>query len=168
MPEIRRLRTGDKVTYSGPVHVDKLCDEVDTWFDDRFDYDADKVLDEEHVKQDHKQLRLRWEAEKDVSDYAALHIDLDLTINDARDITIQMDDGDIHCTDCNLTFSIDTWIETDTEGRYEGRPLLYFLRYVAEHMFYDHYIDEYEQTLAEHCEDLKREINRFLNKDIQQ
>lgn len=158
--------SGDTITYDGPAKISGMCDTISDWFD-HFDYDADKVMDEEKVRQDHKELKIIWEAEKDVSDYAALKMEVIVTVNDARDITIKTDDGDIHCTDCDLSFTVDAFVETDTEGKYEGRPLLYFLRYVGEHMIYKNYIDEYEETLADHCDNLQREVNRFLNKEIQ-
>lgn len=159
------MRSGDQITFDGPTKIGGLANTISDWFD-RFDYDADKVLDEEKVHQDHKQLRVQWEAEKDVSDYASLIIEADLAVNNAKDVTIKTDQGDIRCTDCDLSFTVDAMIQTDTEGKYEGRPLLYFLRYVGEHMIYKNYIDEYEETIHEHCENLEREVNRFLNKEL--
>ena len=134
------MRSGDQITFDGPTKIGNLANTISDWFN-RFDYDADKVLDEEKVHQD-------------------------LAVNNAKDVTIKSDQGDIRCTDCDLSFTVDAMIQTDTEGKYEGRPLLYFLRYVGEHMIYKNYIDEYEETIHEHCENLEREVNRFLNKEL--
>jgi len=167
MAEVRRLTTGKTIEYSGPFDLGGLRGQIDTWFDDRFDYDADKVMDEEQVFQDHKQLKVVWDAKKDMSDYAMIKMEVTLLIDDLTDIRIESEQGDIAAKDGDVTFMIDAWVHTDTEGRYEQRPVLYFLRYVAEHMFYKNYIDEYEDRLHEHINDLQREVRRYLNKDIQ-
>lgn len=166
MAEVRRILSGETVKYSGPFDLAGLRGEIDDWFD-RFDYDADIVMDEEKVFQDHKECTVVWDCERDMSDYATVKLEVKLVLDDLKDVTIKADGKDITCKDADIEFIIDGWINTDTEGRYEGRPLLYFLRYVGEHMLYKNYIDEYEEMLHEQCKDLKREVNRYLNKEIQ-
>lgn len=168
MPEIRHLISGQTVSYNGPFHLADLRSEIDDWFD-RFDYDADIVEDKEMVFQDHKECRIVWEAEKDMSDYAAIDMEVTVVLSDLRDVTIETEEGgDIHCQDSDVEMTVDGWIQTDTEGKYEGRPLLYFFRYIGEHMIYKDYVEEYEERLHEHCEDLKREVRRFLNTELSQ
>jgi hypothetical protein len=165
MPEIHRLTTGDTLRYRGPFDLDGLRGEIDGWID-RFDYDMDKVLDEEIVKQDHKQLKLVIEGNKTLSDYADIQLEIILQINDLEEITIETENNVINAQRGEVVVTLNSYVETDTEGKYEGRPLLYFLRYLAEKWFYKSYIDQYEELLGDHRKNLKREINRFLNKEI--
>jgi len=165
MPEIQQLRTGDTISYSGPFSLSGVRRVIDGWFD-RYDYDRDKVLDEEIVSRTGKQCTVVFEAKKGMNDYADMVIEVTLSIENMKDIVVEVDGRDMDVKDGDIEISITSFLKTDTAGKYDASPLTYFFRFIAEKWFYSSYIDKWAATVHDHRRALKRDINEYLNKEI--
>jgi len=162
MPEIRNLTYGESFTYKGLINVKELYALIDKWFKDH-GYEKNELWNFEEIYEDGKQITLKVEPYRKISDYAKLTIRLTVNLRKLQEVVIEKKDLKLKLMKGDVNFIFDTFIVTDYEGHWETKPFYFFVKTIAEKFLYKSYIDRYEEILLRDKDMVKRELKSFLN-----
>jgi hypothetical protein len=162
MPDVRALTFGEIVEYKGLINVEDLYKLIDKWFRDH-GYDKNEIWSYEEIYEDGKQITLKIQPYKKISDYIRIEIRITATLKKLNEVILEKKGLKIKTMKGEARFVFDTFIITDYGGHWETRPLYFFMKTVAEKFLYKSYIDNYNDLLLKDKDDIKREIRKFLN-----
>jgi hypothetical protein len=160
--EVRAVSFGENIDYRGLVNVQDLYKLIDKWFLDHR-YDKREIWNFEEVYEDGKQLTLKLQPFRRISDYVRIEIRLTMTLKKLNEVILEKKDLKIKTMKGEAYFVFDTFIITDYEGHWETRPIYFFFKVLSEKFLYKSYVDSFEDVLIKDKEDLKHEIRKFLN-----
>lgn len=152
----------EKIHYKGLFDITQLTKMIEKWTKDKM-YDKRIVKDEEHVYKDHKYIHLWWEPYKKVTDYIKFEIRIWIYITDITQVEKEIDGIKTKFNKGNFDITLDGFLLTDYEHRWEQRAFYFFLRTIFDKFIYKMQISKYEALLKEHVMELKAEISSFLN-----
>jgi len=162
MPEIRNLTYGESFTYKGLINVKELYALIDKWFKDH-GYEKNELWNFEEVYEDGKQITLKLEPYRKISDYAKITIRMTVHLRKLQEVIVEKKDLKLKLMKGDARFVFDTFIVTDYEGHWETKPFYFFVKTIAEKFLYKSYIDRYEEVLLRDKDMIKRELKSFLN-----
>ena len=162
MTEIKSVSYGESFTYKGLINVKDLYMLIDKWFKEH-GYDKNELWNFEEIYEDGKQITLKIQPYKKISDYAKIEIRMTAILKKLKETTIQQKNQKITMMKGEATFTFDTFLFTDYEGQWTSKPIYFFMKTLAEKFFIKSYIDKYEETLIKDKDSVKREIKSFLN-----
>ncbi len=160
--EVRAITFGEGLDYRGLIDVQDLYKLIDKWFKEHR-YDKREIWNFEEVYEDGKQITLKLQPFRRISDYVRIEIRLTVTLKKLTEVIIEKKELKIKTMKGEAHFVFDTFIITDYEGHWETRPMYYFMKVLAEKFLYKSYVDSFEDVLVKDKEDLKHEIRKFLN-----
>jgi hypothetical protein len=163
MPERRQVVTGEKIKYTGYFVAKDLWRFIDKWFADNGFGDRIEIYHDEKVTKTHKDIEVKYMPYKKVSDYIKIEHRLIIKIFDLVKKTIEKDGHKIKVDQGSVDIQFDSYITTDYEGRWENRPEFFFLRTIFDKFVFKTYTGKYEGMIAKHVDELKQEIEGFLN-----
>ena len=162
MAEVKAIRFGDSFKYKGLINAKELYKVIDKWLK-RNGYDKIEIWNYEEIYEDGKQLTLKLQPYKKISDYAKVEIRLTAVLSKLKDVVVTVDKVKVKTMKGEASFKFDTFLTTDYEGSWEVKPLYYFLKTIAEKFLYRGIVDRYEEIAQKDTDALKREIKSFLN-----
>ena len=162
MAEVKALKFGDSFQYKGLIDAKGLYKIIDKWFKDH-GYDKVELWNYEEIYEDGKQLTLKLQPYKKISDYAKIEIRVTAVFSKCQDVVVTKDKVKIKLLKGSAKFTFDTFLTTDYENSWETKPLYFFMKIVAERFLYRSVIERYEEQGVGDTEDLKREIKSYLN-----
>ena len=117
---------------------------------------------EEKISADGKEINLKWESPKKVSDYFNNLIKTSWSIRGLVDTEVEIDGKRTQTNKGEVKIKVESTLERDYDGEWEKKPLWKFLRGI-----YDRYIirttmDEYENRLAGDSAEFIGELKGFL------
>lgn len=151
-----------RLTYEGIFKVTDLYRLIDNFFRDR-GYDKRERRNIENVKADGKYIELELEPWKKITDYAQNVIQLRIIMSNVTDAHVKKDGVDVKLNKGKIQIVLSAYIETDYEGRWEGKPLLYFLRTVFNKFIFKPYTEGYEKNVLADLNELYSMIKNYLN-----
>jgi hypothetical protein len=109
-----------------------------------------------------KEIMIKWEAKKKVTDYYRNSIQVEWHILGMKDAEVERDGKKESTNKGEIKISVGADLETDYEEKWEAKPFWKFMRGV-----YDKYIirtttDEYEDRLSGQGEEYVKDIKAFL------
>ncbi|MCF7900879.1 hypothetical protein K9L67_01500 [Candidatus Woesearchaeota archaeon] len=162
MVEVKAIRFGDSFKYKGLINCKELYKIIDSWLKQN-GYDKIEIWNFEEIYEDGKQITLKLQPYKKISDYAKIEIRLNMVLSKMKDVVVTKDKVKIKVQKGEGSFKFDVFLTTDYEGSWESKPLYYFLKTIAEKFLYRGLIDRYEDIAHKDADALKREIKSFLN-----
>ncbi len=162
MSEYKNLTFGEKFTYKGLIDVKGLYRLIDKWFAEH-GYDKVEAWNFEEVYEDGKQLTLKLQPYKKISDYVRIEIRLQAVLTKLKETKIEHDGVKLNLMRGQATFQFDTFVITDYEGHWAGKPFYFFMKTLLDKFIYRSYTDRYEEILINDKDKIKREIKSFLN-----
>ena len=163
MPERRQVVRGEKLKYSGFFSAKELWRLIDKWFAENGFADRVELFHDEKVAKDHKDIQVKYQPYKKVSDYVKIEQRLIISIFNLVKKTITKDGHKINLDQADLTIQFDGYINTDYEGRWENRPEFFFLRTIMDKFIFKTYTGKYEAMIKTQIRELKNEIESYLN-----
>lgn len=162
MAEIKTLAYGESFSYKGLIDVKDLYRLLDKWFKEH-GYDKNELWNFEEVYEDGKQITLKIQPYKKLSDYAKVEIRITVTMKRLKEVEIEKKTGKIKILRGEASFVFDVFLTTDYEEHWEQKPIYFFFKTVAEKFLYRSYIDKFEEQAMKDKDAVKRELKSYLN-----
>ncbi len=110
-----------------------------------------------------KEILLKWEASKKITDYFKHTISVEWHILGMKDTEIEQDGKKISTNKGEVKITIKADLVRDYEERWEDRPFYKFLRGIYEKYIIRATREEYEDDLEDKAKEYIKEIKAFLN-----
>lgn len=162
MPERRIVVDELHLDYEGLFDAKELLKLIDNFFRER-GYDKREIRNVESVRPNGKRIEIVLMPWKSITDYAKYEIKIRLWMEDLKEVDVKKDNAKIKINQAKVKFIIDSYLTTDTEGRWEAKPLFFFLRTFFDKYFFRFYTSKWEEGLIEHTKEFHTEIKSFLN-----
>jgi hypothetical protein len=163
MAERRPVTAGEKLNYTGLFSAKELWKLIDGWFKDNGYGDRVEIYHNEMVAKDHKDIEIKYDPYTKVSDYVKLEHLIFIKIFGLVKKNVEKDGHVLKLDHGTIDITFNTFINTDYEGRWENKPEYFFLRTLIDKFVFKTYTGKYEAMLAQQVDQLKFEIESFLN-----
>ncbi|MDP2925153.1 MAG: hypothetical protein Q8N99_02150 [Nanoarchaeota archaeon] len=131
------------------------------WLRDE-NYDVYEKKYTEKVKGDTKEIEIRWEAERDISDYFRFKIEMNWLLTGVKSIEVQKDGRKEKMDSAAMEIKFKAILIKDYEDRWENAPFWKFLRGLYERYIIRQRISDYEIKLLQELEELLAQAKSFL------
>lgn len=110
-----------------------------------------------------KEMLIKWEPYKKISDYFKKILKIRWIITNLREVEVNKDEKKVTMSQGDIEIRFEGILEKDYEDRWEDRPVWKFLR-----GFYDRFIirarvDDYEDQVATDVDELVAQVKSFLS-----
>lgn len=163
MPERRPVVMKEFLKYSGLFSARDLWKTIDHWFADNGFGDRVELYHDEKVTKTHKDIEVRYMPYKKVSDYVKIEHRMIINIFNLVKKTVEKDGHKLKLDQGDVKIQFDSYIITDYEGRWENRPEFFFIRTLIDKFIFRTYTGKYEAMTKQQVDELKAEIEGFLN-----
>ncbi|MBW3018719.1 hypothetical protein KY329_00855 [Candidatus Woesearchaeota archaeon] len=160
----RHLVIDDKrIKYGGVFDARGLFDVIKTWANDKGYWLVEKGHSES-LKQGGKFIEFNlYPVFKKLTDYAKSIFKIKIQMSEVKDVVVEQDGRKVKLQDGKVNIRIDANLETDYEGKWETKPLLYFLRTVFEKYVFTPSMVKFDARIREDAEVLETHLKSFLN-----
>ncbi|MEA3248702.1 MAG: hypothetical protein U9Q73_03290 [Nanoarchaeota archaeon] len=124
-----------------------------------------KVKEKEYVEKLSgfgKEITLKWEASKKVTDYFKYVIEVKWHILGMKDAEVEQDGKKVSTNKGEVAITIQATLIRDYEERWEDKPIWKFLRGIYEKYVIRTTIDEYGDTLEDKAREYLKDVKAFL------
>lgn len=151
-----------KLTYSGLFDLNGLYRIMDEWFYEK-NYDRWELKNYEFVLPAGKVIEIELLPWKKTTEYFKNTIRIRLKCSEVKDVEIEKEGVMIKVNRGHVQMIIDGYLESDYEGWWEERPMLYFIRTLFDKYIFKRHFMQYEKWLVNDVYDIHGRIQRFLN-----
>ena len=163
MAERRPVVQNVVVKYSGLFNAKELWRLIENWFAENGYGDRPEIYHDEYVVKGHKDIEIRYQPYRKVSDYLKLEHRLIIKILGLEKKTIEKDGHKIKVDKGDLNIRFDSFLNTDYEGRWENRPEFFFIRTIVDKFVFKTYTGKYEKQLTDQVQQMKTLVEKYLN-----
>jgi hypothetical protein len=162
MPERRVVVDELHLDYEGIFDSKALLNMIDDFFRER-GYDKRELRNVETVKPSGKNIELVIMPWKTITDYAKLEIKVRIWLRNLKQIEVKKDGAKLKLDQGTVNLIFDAYLTTDVEGRWESKPMFFFIR-----TFWDKFLmrsdtSKWEGLVTAHTKELHTQIKSFLN-----
>ena len=162
MPERDYVTDPVKIQFAGVVPFDTLYKTMSSWILKRYQYNALKELEHKTIKKaEGKDLALKWQAVRKVTDYVVYVIEIDMVVKDM--VQVKRKGSNEKCYKGDFTFTFNGFLMKDYEERWAKSAIMKFMREVSDKYLTGDKFAQYEKELASEIQKLKGEVKAFLN-----
>jgi len=162
MVEKKFVIDGMELAYDGSFDILEFFKTVDRWINDKGkEKEVKKKL--ENVESSGKKLEQILEIWEDVTDFARSVVRMRALFTDVKETKVKAKKRVKKLNKGKVLIIIDGILETDLEGRWQQRPLFYFMRALADKFIYKFYMNKIEDKLAADCYDLHNTLTDFFD-----
>ena len=151
-----------KLNYSGLFDLNGLYRIMDQWFYEK-GYDRWELKNCELVLPEGKVIEIELLPWKKTTEYFKNTIRIRMKCSEVKNVEIEKEGVKIKLNKGNIQLIMDGYLETDYEGWWEERPLLYFIRTLFDKYIFKRHYSQYEKWLINDVYDLHSRIQKFLN-----
>ncbi len=162
MAEKKFILKGLSIDYEGLFDAKAFYKFLDKFFKD-YGYDKNEVVNEEKVHKTGKDILLKLEPNRTVSDYAKNFIQIKISIKNVKEVEITKDNKKVKMNEGKVSIQMASYLKTDIEGRWEQKPLFVFLRTLIDKFVYKVYLGHFEKELEKDTKQLYNSIKSFFN-----
>jgi|FLOH01.1.fsa_nt_gi hypothetical protein len=162
MPETLTIIDGKNLTYSGLFDPKELYTVIDQHFQ-QHSFDKNEFKNSEHVYEDSKQLEMDLRPYKKLSDYVKVEIKIVIVGKNLKEVEIEQKGIKKKLFKGDLSVTFTSYLITDYEGSWEGKPFYYMIRMLVDKFVYKGYLHEAKKELIQITEEAHNEIRSYLN-----
>ncbi len=162
MVERRIIVDGISISYHGLFEIEELYKLIDHFLRERA-YTKHELSVEEHVYKDGKKISITKEPYKKISDYAKYVLRIEIEGEGINDKVAVIDGKKRTVQEGSITVTFYGFLTTDYEGRWDKRPLFYFLRALFDQYVFKIHTERYEAGLVEEVNLLYGMVKGFFN-----
>ena len=162
MSEKKILIDENEVSFEGLFDLVELYALIDRFIKDK-DYDKFESLSNEFVTQTGKDIHIILVPAKWHTDYVKKHIKIEIHARDVKEVETEMDGVRVKINQGNIKILLSGILETDWEGRWQTRPMYYFIKKIFDKYIYRSQTDQFEKEIMQDVNMLKDQIEGFLN-----
>ena len=160
MAEKDKIFSG-KTKYTGIWKFDETYRFVYDWFIDK-GYKIKEKGYSEKVKPDGKEIEIKWEAKKKISDYFRFVIKTDWLILKMVEVEADREGKKVKMNKGYIELKFTAILEKDYEHRWENTAFLKFLRGVYDRYIIKGRIDDYEDKILDEVDEVIAQSKSFL------
>ncbi len=131
------------------------------WFVDK-GYSITEKGYTEKIKPNGKEIEIKWEAKKKISDYFRFIIKANWRVLGLTEVEVQKEGAKIKMNKGDVEIKFTAILEKDYEHRWENSPLLKFLRGIYERYIIKSRIEDYEDKLVGEVDEVIAQVKSFL------
>lgn len=162
MSELRLIVDHLRLNYNGPFDANALFKHINAFLKERgWDIKIDKEF-EQNTKSG-KQIEWQMNPWKRITDYVRYWPKIRILVKDYKKVDAIVDNKKVKIGSGHATIYIDAYLELDESQRWEGLPMLQFLRTLYNNFFYKVYTERFEQQLSHDMNHLYHTIEQFFN-----
>jgi len=150
-----------KIKQKGIFHFKDFYEFAYKWITDE-DYDIIEKKYSEKVAGDSKDLEIIWNAEKKISDYFKITIDMHWFILGMGKTKVKKEGKEVSMNAGTLEIRFKGSLVKDYENRWENKPIWKFLRGVYDRYIIRSRIEDYEDKIFEETTELINQLKAFL------
>ncbi|NOZ80194.1 MAG: hypothetical protein GXP63_00855 [DPANN group archaeon] len=162
MAERRIIVDGLTLKYKGYFDLEELYKLIDHWIREKA-YTKHELEVSEDVYKDGMQVHVEKQPYKKITDYAKYVLDITIDGHHIKDVTLDRNGRKIKLQEGGLKMVITGFLELDYEGRWQEKPMFYFLRAVLDQFVYKVNTERFEAGLVEEVNLLHGMVKGFLN-----
>ncbi len=150
------------LNYNGLFDFNEFYRLMDKWFREKI-FDKYEKRNEEQVFKDHRQIVFQIEPWKKVNDYCKEVMKITFTFTNLKDVVVVKDKHRVKLQQGKIKVKFMGYLETDWEHKWEGNPVLFFMRAVFDQFIYKVSTDKYQALVAEDTMHLYSILKSYLN-----
>ncbi len=162
MAEKKFVLKGLSISYEGLFDIKAFYKFLEKFIKD-YGYQKNEVTNEQKTHKTGKDIYLFLEPYRTISYYAKNFIQVKISIKNLKDVEIVKDNKKVKMNDAKVSIEINSYLKTDTEGRWEHKPLFVFFRGIMEKYVYKIYMNSFEKKLEKDTRQLYNSIKSFFN-----
>lgn len=162
MAEKRVIVEDLSINYEGLFKLNDLYLVMEHWLKER-GYDKDEKKNHEQVLKTGRDIMFEFWGDKKFSDYAKCLIKIVVHVKNMKDIMVKKDGVEVPMNQGKVILAFNGYLFTDYKGKWEGKPLFYFLRAVFDRWIYSVNTSKFEQGVSEEVEHLYKTVKGHLN-----
>ena len=162
MVEKKFVVDGMKLSYNGPFDIIDFYKQVEDWISAKgLEKEIKKKV--EHVEASGKKIEWFLEIWEDVGEYARRVVRLRALFNNVKEVKVQKGKRKKKLNKGEALIIIDGILETDIQGKWQQKPVYYFLRALVDRFIYRFHMNKVEDRLAGDAYDLHHTLEDFFN-----
>jgi len=162
MGHVKIIVDHERIEYDGPFDASDMFRHVQNFLFERgFDTRQDK--DFEHHTPSGTEIEWQISPWKRITDYARHMIKIRVLIHDMKKISVSKEGKKTKIDNGKIQITIDGFIESDYESKWEEMPMFMFLRTIYDKFIFKIYTERFEQRLTHDINQLSHSIGQFLN-----
>lgn len=162
MAEKRVIVDGLTVEYEGLFRLNELYLAMEQWLKEK-GYDRDETKNYEQVLKTGRDIMIELMPWKTITDYSKIQMWIKISVKEMKDVVVQKDGLDVPMNQGKVTVVFDGYLITDIAGRWEGKPIFYFLRMVFDRWIYRTNTDKWAGAVGEEVDQLYKVVKGHLN-----
>ena len=153
----------ERIEYEGIFSVAELYRLIDEWLLDKGYYRMEP-RHVEAVKPEGRFVEVTLNPSKGLTDYAKSVFKIQIQLSNIKDVTLETGEGvKQRLNQGKVLLVLSGILETDTEGKWEGKPLFMFIRTIYDKYLYKPLTGGFQQQVKDDLLQLKNIIAGFLN-----
>lgn len=148
--------------YDGLFSVKDLYKIIDDWLKENF-YDKVEKENIEYVTPEGKYIEMRLEPFRIATDYVQYRIFMKIIMRNVKEVEVEIDKKKHKLNKGEVRIKFDAYLETDFTGRWEQKPVLFFIRTLIDKYIYRLYTERFENAVEKDVTGLHTAIKSFLN-----
>lgn len=116
----------------------------------------------ESVGGDGKEIKVKWDAKKKVTDYLKNTMSIEFSVKGMKDVEVEQDGKKVSTNKGSITVKVEANMERDYEDTWEKHQFWKFMRGIYDKYIVNTTIDEYEGRLSGAAKGFVAEVKSFL------
>jgi hypothetical protein len=150
------------ISYKGLFNAAEIYKMIDFWFMEK-NYTKHELVNYEQVMKTGKEVHVRMEPYKKITDYAKYVIIVEVVGSHIKEVILEKDSNKVRMNQGEISVVITGTLESDYEHRWENKAIFHFLRSLFEKYVFRTHTYKFETGLVEECNHLASQIKSFLN-----
>lgn len=150
------------VSFEGIFSAAELFRLIDEWLLDK-GYDRKEGKHTETIKPEGKYVELGLDPSKGLADYAKATLKIKITLAGIKDVIVTRDTTKQKMNQGKVTVAFEGILETDYEGRWEGKPIFLFIKILYDKFIYKTFTGGFETVIRQDVAFLKSQVKAYLN-----
>lgn len=132
------------------------------WLSQEAGLDVAETKYAEKLSGDSKELEIKWEGTKKVTDYFKFEIKVKFEVEDLKDVEAVQNGVKIKTNKGAVKISVTGTLLKDYEGKWETSPFRKFMRDIYEKWVITSRVSQYEDKLAGNCDEFLSQVKAYL------
>jgi hypothetical protein len=151
-----------KLTYEGIFTVRDLYSIIDIFIQSK-GYQKKEKISNEVVTKAGRKINHKYEISKQLSDFSKSIIQVNMLLEDVKDIEIKKEGVKTHANQGKVTFLLDAYLENDFEHRWENKPGFFFIRVLFDKYIFKPFTTDYQGFVMKDYKEFRNEVMGYLN-----
>lgn len=162
MTEHRLVVDHLRFSYSGLLEVEEFYAFINKWFKEK-GYEGREQISQDHLRPQGRYIELTYQPWKKINDYIRHVVKVRVRMRKLNDTIKEVDGHKFKLQEGTVDVTVDGYMETDYEDRWEQKPFYFFLRTTFDKFFYKSPDKENEAELAGTVRKFHIDAKAFLN-----